>query len=178
MRIICGLGNPGSKYEGTRHNAGFIFLDAYAQEHGFPPFKEKWNALVSEKQVKGVKTLLIKPLSFMNLSGPVLHKFAQFYKVHNEDIWLVYDDVDLPIGQLRVRAKGSAGSHNGMKSVIQSLGGEKFPRIRLGIESRGEFAPEQMELSAFVLSPFQPDELALLEKCIVEAMQYIENSLA
>lgn len=174
MKIICGLGNPGAKYEGTRHNAGFVFVDKWAEKYDFPEFKEKWDALVSEKD--GV--LLLKPLSFMNLSGKPLAKFVNFYKVPLEETFLVYDDVDLPLGTVRFREEGGPGTHNGMKSVIESLGGRDFPRLRLGVESRGEGAPEQMSINDFVLSRFDNAEVETFLKEIDEAMALLENSLA
>ena len=167
MKIICGLGNPGAKYEGTRHNAGFVFLDKWAGKFDFPEFKEKWSAMVSEKD--GV--LLIKPLTFMNLSGKPLAKFVNFYKVPLEDAVVVYDDVDLPLGTVRFRKEGSGGTHNGMKSVIEELGSQDFPRLRLGVESRGESAPEQMDISDFVLSRFEEAEMEILYKIINQASQ-------
>lgn len=159
MKLICGLGNPGKEYEGTRHNAGFLFVDAWAKKYDFPEFKEKWNALVSEKD----GLLLLKPLTFMNKSGEVLSKFVNFYKLPLEEVVVVYDDVDLPLGTVRFRREGGPGTHNGMKSVIEQLGTESFPRLRLGIESRGQTAPEQMEITDFVLSRFSEEEMKVFE---------------
>ena len=178
MKLICGLGNPGSKYDGTRHNAGFDFVDAFARRHDFPEFQEKWKALVSEKSLNGEKVTLMKPLTFMNLSGEAVAKFVNFYKLDKADMVVVYDDVDLPLGTLRYREEGSAGTHNGMKSIIQCLGGQDFPRLRLGVESRGDTAPEQMGLSDFVLAPFLQEEKATFEASIVEGMDLLEKSLA
>lgn len=178
MKIICGLGNPGKKYENTRHNIGFLFVDTYAEKYAFPAFQEKWNALVSEKIVGDKKILLMKPLTFMNKSGEALAKFAQFYKVDFKDIFVAYDDVDLPLGKLRFRDEGSAGTHNGMKSIITCLGSKNFPRLRFGVESRGEFAPEEMDLSAFVLASFKEEEWPKVEVMFQEALLLIEKSLA
>lgn len=178
MKILCGLGNPGLKYQNTRHNAGFLLVDAYAEAHGFPEFKEKWNALVSEKGQGDDRVLLLKPLTYMNRSGEALLKFVNFYKVEPENIILSYDDVDLPLGELRFREKGSAGTHNGMKSVIACLGTEAFPRLRLGVESRGETAPEQMPLSDFVLAPFSGEERGLFDTELAEGLELLKNRLA
>ncbi len=161
MRIICGLGNPGPEYAETRHNAGFLFLDDWARKHDFPEFVLKGDALVSEKGQGADKVLLVKPMTFMNRSGEPLSKIVNFYKVPLENLVVVYDDVDLPLGEVRFRVDGSAGTHNGMKSVIQQLGGQGFKRLRLGIESRGKTAPEQMDLSDFVLSRFSDEEWEL-----------------
>ncbi|MFT7184610.1 MAG: PTH1 family peptidyl-tRNA hydrolase [Oceanicoccus sp.] len=175
MKLICGLGNPGKKYQNTRHNMGFMVIDALAEGAGF---KEKWNALVTEISLHGEKTLLIKPLTFMNLSGQAVAKFANFYKLESIDITIVYDDIDLPLGTLRSRDKGSAGTHNGMKSIIQELGTQEFPRLRLGIESRGESAPEQMDLASFVLAQFTKEESEIVEDSVSKAVDLIKKPLA
>ncbi len=164
MKLYFGLGNPGPKYAKTRHNAGFLWLDWFAKHHDFPEFKEQNKCLVSEKSLNGEKIMLIKPLSFMNLSGHAVSHFVQYYKVPLTDILVIFDDVDLPLGTFRHREKGSAGTHNGMKSIIEQLGTNEFPRLRLGIESRGTHAPEQMALDAFVLDEFRAEEMEELEK--------------
>ncbi len=178
MKLLCGLGNPGAKYEGSRHNVGFVFLDEYAKKHEFPEFQEKWNALVSEKGMGEDKVLLVKPLTFMNLSGDALAKFVNFYKIPLADVVLIYDDVDLDLGRVRYRDSGSAGTHNGMKSVIQHLGTNEFPRLRLGVESRGEELPEEMDLAAFVLAPFTAKEQDKVNEMIATGMAELENKLA
>lgn len=171
MKLICGLGNPGSKYERTRHNVGFRVLDAYAEQEAFPPFKEQGKALVSEKGTGRDKVILMKPLTFMNLSGEAVLQLMQFYKIEPKDLLVIYDDVDLPLGTLRYREKGSAGTHNGMKSIVETLATLDFPRLRVGIESRGATAPEQMPLDVFVLAPFLSEEEALLKEAIHEALK-------
>ena len=178
MKIICGLGNPGEKYAGTRHNAGFIFLDYLASTMNFPEFREKrdWKAMVSEKGQGEDKVVLVKPLTFMNLSGETLQKVMSFYKATPAELLLVYDDVDLPLGTFRYREKGSAGTHNGMRSVIACIGTEDFPRLRLGIESREEGS--KMPLDAFVLAHFTGEESKIFENVIKEALLKLENSLA
>ncbi len=179
MKLLCGLGNPGEKYVNTRHNAGFLFLDAFAKMHGFPPFQEKWGALVSEKGQGDEKTLLLKPLSFMNRSGEVLLHFAQFYKVPLTALCVIYDDVDLPLGTVRFREKGSAGTHNGMKSILHSFGSENFPRLRLGIESREPELLEKMDLADFVLGEFSKEERERLGTAFEEAVDLLsKNPLA
>ena len=178
MKIICGLGNPGSKYVNTRHNAGFIFIDHFWKKHDFPKFINKWGALISEGIHGNEKILLIKPQKFMNLSGETLSKFVNFYKVDLENVYMVYDDVDISLGKIRFREIGSGGTHNGMKSVIQCLGSSKFPRLRLGVESRGETMPEQMDISDFVLSSFKEEEWPLFETSLQEGMEVLEKALA
>lgn len=171
MKLICGLGNPGPKYEKTRHNVGFRVLDAYAEQEEFPPFEERGKALVSEKGSGSAKVILMKPLTFMNLSGVAVQELIQFYKIDLKDLLVIYDDVDLPLGTLRYREKGSAGTHNGMKSIVETLATLDFPRLRIGIESRGTTAPEQMPLDAFVLAPFLPEEEALLKEATDQALK-------
>lgn len=178
MKIICGLGNPGEKYAGTRHNAGFIFLDYLANVKKFPEFREKrdWKALVSEKGQGEDKVVLVKPLTFMNLSGDTVQRVMSFYKATPAELLVVYDDVDLPLGSMRYREKGSAGTHNGMRSIIACIGTEAFPRLRLGIETRTE--DSKMPLDAFVLGHFTDEEAKIFENVIKEAILKLENSLA
>ncbi len=179
MKLLCGLGNPGEKYLNTRHNAGFLFLDAFAHEHDFPEFQEKWGGLVSEKGQGDEKILLLKPLSFMNRSGEVLQRFVQFYKPPLSSVCVVYDDVDLPLGAVRFREKGSAGTHNGMKSVLFSLNTEGVPRLRLGVEAREPEMQDQMALSDYVLGDFSKEEREHLNKSFKEGMELlVKNSLA
>lgn len=178
MKLFCGLGNPGKQYEQTRHNAGFLFIDAFAKKHDFPVFTEKWKAQISEKNIAGEKVILLKPQTFMNLSGEALIRFVQFYKLNLNDLVLIYDDVDLPLGTLRYKESGSAGTHNGMKSVIHALGAESFPRLRLGVESRGVHMPEQMDLASFVLAPFSNLEKEDFDKMLSEGIELLEKKLA
>lgn len=174
MKLICGLGNPGAKYENTRHNAGFLFVDAYAKKNDFPEFTQKGKALISEKGQGFKKVILMKPQTFMNLSGEAVQEVLNFYKIDPKDLMVIYDDVDLPLGSIRYREKGSAGTHNGMKSIIQCLATLNFPRLRLGIESRGTLAPEQMPLDVFVLAPFSQEEKELFQKSIEQALEKLE----
>ncbi|QQR54985.1 aminoacyl-tRNA hydrolase [Candidatus Peregrinibacteria bacterium] len=177
MKVICGLGNPGEKYEKTRHNVGFRALDAFAQKNEFPPFELRGKAWISEKGQGFKKVLLLKPVTFMNLSGEAVQEVLQFYKLEPKNLLVVYDDVDLPLGTLRYREKGSAGTHNGMKSLIQNLATLDFPRLRIGIESRGQSAPEQMPLDAFVLAPFTEEEESVLKNEIPKVCLQMEEWL-
>lgn len=178
MKLICGLGNPGDKYARTRHNVGFRVLDLLAKKMDFPEFLDKGKYLLTQKGSGEDKILLMKPLTFMNLSGEAVTEVLNFYKIAPADLTVVYDDVDLPLGKLRYRESGSAGTHNGMKSIIEHLATLDFPRLRVGIESRGITAPEQMELDVFVLAPFLPDEEPLLKDSLAEAVEVLEKSLA
>src|SRR5262245_39042257 len=157
--LIVGLGNPGEKYADTRHNAGWRVLDTLVQANdGFRFDERRSKALIARGELAGVKVALIKPQTFMNLSGEAVAPVAHFYKVPPERILVVFDDLDLPVAKLRLRAKGGAGGHKGMRSLIQHLGTEEFPRIRLGIGR----PPGQMPVEAYVLQKFKPEEWYLM----------------
>ena len=131
--LIAGLGNPEPKYDGTRHNAGFEALDYLAAQWGCSITKAKWQGLYGTAQVGDHKVVLLKPLTYMNLSGESIREIMRYYKVPVENLLVIYDDIDIEAGTLRIRKKGSAGTHNGMKSIIYQLGSDEFPRIRVGI---------------------------------------------
>ena len=135
MYVIAGLGNPGRQYEKTRHNMGFLVADEFAAAHGIDVRRIKHKALVGEGRVAGEKVLVVKPQTYMNLSGESLREVVNYYDVPLENLIVIYDDMDLETGVLRIRKKGSSGSHNGMKSVIYQLQSDEFPRIRIGIGS-------------------------------------------
>ena len=163
MKLIVGLGNPGKEYENTRHNAGFMAVERLADECEFGSFKlaAKHKAEIVEGNIGGVKTILAKPQTFMNLSGQSVRSLAQFYKIALPDVIVLFDDVAIPSGTLRVRPEGSAGGHNGMKSIIQELGGQGFVRVRLGIEPK---QPSRIPLEDYVLGQFTKREVALMEE--------------
>lgn len=169
MYIIAGLGNPGKKYENTRHNIGFITMDYLAERHDIKINKIKHKALVGEGRIAGQKVLLVKPQTYMNLSGESLREVMDYYKVDIEDMIVVYDDIDLPAGTVRIRKKGSAGTHNGMRSIVQHLG-QDFPRIRMGIgnDRRGD-------LVDFVLGGFSKEDREVLEPAVERAALAIES---
>ena len=135
MYVIAGLGNPGRQHEKTRHNMGFLVVDEFAAAHGIDVRRIKHKALIGEGRIAGEKILLVKPQTYMNLSGESLREVMAYYDVPMENLIVVYDDMDLETGTLRIRKKGSSGSHNGMKSVIYQLQSDEFPRIRIGIGS-------------------------------------------
>lgn len=178
MKIIVGLGNVGKEYENTRHNCGFIALDTFAKElkTNFEEDK-KFKAFIATSSHNGEKILLAKPTTYMNLSGQAVSKILNFYKEPLENLVVIYDDIDLPLGKIRIRSEGSAGTHNGMKSLIQELGSQNFTRIRIGTESRGEIAPKQQDLTSFVLSPFSSAEKPILKKSIEEALSELKKML-
>ena len=159
MYIIAGLGNPGKKYTGTRHNMGFEALDAVAAKYNIDIKKSKFNALYGEGTIEGEKVVLIKPQTFMNLSGEAVREFKNWYKTDTSQIIIIYDDVSLPVGKMRIRKKGSAGGHNGMKSIIYQLNSDEFPRIKLGVGSPDN--PE-FDLADYVLGKFTKDEVKVL----------------
>ena len=154
--IIVGLGNPGKKYEGTRHNAGFAALDHVAEKWGVRVTKAKFDALTGTGTAAGVKVLLMKPQTFMNLSGVAVQKAADFYKVPAQRVIVLFDDISLAPGRLRVRPAGSAGGHNGIKSIISAIG-QQFPRVKIGV---GERPRPEYDLADWVLSRFTPQEWA------------------
>lgn len=161
--IIAALGNPGKKYELTRHNAGFIFADLLAEKNGVKINKIQFKSVTATLDIGGHKCLLMKPQTFMNLSGEAVRQAAQFYKIPPENIIVVFDDISLPCGKLRIRRKGSDGGHNGMKNIIYQLSSDKCPRIKLGV---GEKPHPEYDLADWVLSTFKKDELkALAQAC-------------
>lgn len=133
MKLIVGLGNPGSEYQATRHNMGFSAIDYISEKYNIPVKKSKHQSLIGEGTLFGERVVLIKPMTYMNLSGDAVGALSRWYKVDPADILVLYDDMDIPTGQLRIRPSGSAGGHNGMKSIILRLGTDQFPRLRIGI---------------------------------------------
>ncbi len=173
MKIIVGLGNPGKKYENTRHNMGFLTVDLLAERHSINVNKIKFKALVGEGQIFGHKVLLVKPQTYMNLSGQSVREVMAYYKVDMEDLLVIYDDLDTAVGSIRVRKKGSAGSHNGMKSVIYDLQDDSFPRIRIGIGKAGK-----QDWKDFVTGGIKKDEKALIEEAVTHAAEAVECILS
>ena len=158
-RLVVGLGNPGANYEGTRHNAGFIAIDTIARAQNASPFRLKFRALVSECVIGDTRVLLMKPETFMNLSGEAVGEAAKFYKLSPEQVVVLCDDISFAPGALRIRRKGSAGGHNGLKSIIAHLGSDAFVRFRLGV---GEKPNPAYDLADWVLGKFPKEDLAAL----------------
>ena len=167
MKLIVGLGNPGPAYQGTRHNLGFRAIDRLAEKFGSGFNREKHKGLVAEIRCAGKKVMLLKPLTFMNLSGDSVALAARNNTEVPEDILVIYDEVELPLGRLRIRKKGSAGSHNGMKSVLQRLGTLDIPRLRLGVD--GE--TRRGDLATYILGKFAPAEREPVEEMISVAAE-------
>ncbi|HEX7283802.1 MAG TPA: aminoacyl-tRNA hydrolase [Vicinamibacterales bacterium] len=178
MKLIVGLGNPGPEYRDTRHNVGFKVVDELARRHGVNSWNEKFGGLEARIRVADVPAILSKPLSFMNLSGSAVQQFSAFYKVESPEILVIVDDVELPLGRLRARGEGGAGGHNGLKSVIGSLGTEKFARLRVGV-GRGNAGSN---LSNFVLGRFTADEQEIITAAVLRAADatevFIERGIA
>ena len=154
MYLIVGLGNPGKQYDMTRHNIGFHTIDYIADKYGAKLTKLKFKAVYGEATISGEKVYLVKPQTYMNLSGESVRAAADFYKVDPEDILVIYDDISLEPGQLRLRGKGSAGGHNGIKNIIAHLGTQEFPRVRIGVGEK----PARMDLADYVLGHFPKEE--------------------
>ncbi|WP_179031144.1 aminoacyl-tRNA hydrolase [Paenibacillus kribbensis] len=173
MKWIVGLGNPGPQYEKTRHNVGFMALDALASRHNIQINQSKCKALIGEGYIGGVKTVLIKPMTYMNLSGESLRAYMDYYKADLEDLIVVYDDLDTEVGKIRLRYQGSAGGHNGIKSIIQHTGTQSFNRIRMGI-SRPEPGHAIVD---YVLGTFPKKEKDLLTGMIEDTCNALEYSL-
>jgi PTH1 family peptidyl-tRNA hydrolase len=169
--LIVGLGNPGQKYADTRHNAGWQLLDAITRHQpGFQFDESRSKGLIARAEWAGVNVALVKPQTFMNLSGEAVAPIARFYKIPIECILVAFDDVDLPAAALRLRPKGGAGGHKGMHSIIQHLGSQDFPRLRLGIGR----PPGQMPTEAYVLQKFKPDEWEAMRATYERAIEAIE----
>ncbi|MBP2651073.1 MAG: pth [Firmicutes bacterium] len=172
MKIIVGLGNPGIQYSNTRHNVGFMTVDRLAAHWQIASWKDKFDALVAE--YRGADTvLLIKPQTYMNLSGLAVKSIVNWYKLSAEDITVIYDDLDLPVGKLRLRAKGGAGGHRGIASLLAELGQDNFSRVRVGIGR----PPEYMETADYVLGRFSSEETPLIEQAIKRGTEAVEAIL-
>ncbi|MEA4989091.1 MAG: aminoacyl-tRNA hydrolase [Anaerovorax sp.] len=172
MYIIVGLGNPGKQYENTRHNIGFITIEQLAEKHGISVTKIKHKALVGEGRISDQKVLLVKPQTFMNLSGNSVREILEYYKEDVANLVVIYDDIDIPAGAVRIRKKGSAGTHNGMRSILYDIKSDQFPRIRIGIG--GE---RKMPLDRYVLGGFTKEEKPLMEEAVMTAVQAVECML-
>lgn len=169
MFVFAGLGNPGVRYDSTRHNIGFEVIDQFARAHGISVRKVKHKALLGEGRVNGVPVVLVKPQTYMNLSGESLQSVMNFYKIPVTNLVVIYDDIDLDTGVMRIRQQGGAGTHNGMRSILAHLGTQNFPRVRMGVGK-----PTQGELADYVLGRFRPEEIRLMEKAILTAVEALD----
>ncbi len=175
MFIIAGLGNPKKEYDNTRHNIGFAMIDALADKYQISVMDIKNKGMTGKGIINGQKVILVKPLTFMNLSGECIRALTDYYKIDPEtELIVVSDDISLPPGQIRVRKKGSAGGHNGLKNIIQHLGTEGFQRIRLGVGEK----PKGYDLADYVLGHFSREEEASIKEGIGKAIEAAEMMLA
>ena len=161
MYIIAGLGNPTKQYENTRHNIGFMAIDALADKYDINMIECKHKSLIGKGMINGTKVILVKPLTYMNLSGEAIRAVSEYYKIdETEELLVIYDDISLDLGQIRIRKKGSAGGHNGLKSIIANLGHDTFRRIKIGVGGK----PEGYDLADYVLGHFNGEEIAVMKE--------------
>lgn len=172
MKLIVGLGNPGREYEMTRHNIGFMTIDKYASKLGVSITKEKFNGLYGETIINGEKIILLKPQSFINLSGEVIRKYVDFFKINIEDILIIHDDLDLTLGTYKVKQKGSSGGHNGLKNIELHLGTQEYKRIKIGISNN-----KLMDTKDYVLGRLSKEEQEIIDKVKDTVVDIIDDYL-
>jgi PTH1 family peptidyl-tRNA hydrolase len=173
IKLLVGLGNPGARYARSRHNIGFMILERLARAHALKFTRQRFQAEIAEGSIKNARVLLARPQTFMNLSGHAVVKLVRFYRVALTDLLVVYDDLDLPLGKLRLRSRGSAGGHHGMESIIAQLGTTDFPRLRVGIGRPNADTTADATVD-YVLGAFSETELVALEETFARAIHAIE----
>ena len=173
MYYIVGLGNPGIQYENTRHNAGFIAIDYLARKYSIDVRKIKFKSLIGQGVISGHKVMLVKPQTYMNNSGEAIREIYKYFDFDHDKLIVIYDDIDIDFGSIRIRKKGSAGTHNGMKSIIYNLEFDDFPRIKVAVGKK----PSYMDLANFVLSGFSKQEVKIIEDEVKLASDAIEMIL-
>lgn len=173
MKLIVGLGNPGKEYENTRHNIGFIFLDYFADVHKISIDKEKYNGLYVQTIINNEKVILLKPLSYMNLSGEVVKKYVDYFKINIDDILIINDDLDMVFGKIRLRPDGSSGGHNGLKNIALHLGTEKFKRLKVGISN-----DKSIDTKDYVLGKFTKEENKIINNLKEEISNIIYDYIS
>ena len=174
MYIIAGLGNPGKEYAGSRHNVGFMTLDELADRYNIDVREKAYKALIGKGMIEGNKVILVKPQTYMNLSGESIRSVMDYYKTEPSEFIVIYDDISLDVGQLRIRKKGSAGGHNGIKNIIAHLGTQEFPRIKVGVGDK----PPRMDLADYVLSRFSKEDREKMEQAFKDAAEAVEVMIA
>ncbi|MBU3190872.1 aminoacyl-tRNA hydrolase [Clostridium bowmanii] len=172
MYLVIGLGNPGDEYRHTRHNVGFDVIDLMAGKYNISVNRIKFKGMCGETNIAGEKVILLKPNTYMNLSGESVREAASFYKILSENIIIIYDDISLDVGKLRIRSKGSAGGHNGIKSIISNMNSDIFPRIKIGVGQ-----PER-SLIPYVLGRFSSEDRILVEKTFEAGIKAVETLIA
>lgn len=172
VKLIVGLGNPGKDYDKTRHNMGFMSLDYYVNKNNLPSFKERFNGLYIDCVINGEKTILLKPLSYMNLSGIVVKKFVDYFKIDTEDILIICDDLDMPVGRLKLKYQGSSGGHNGLKNIEENIGTKVYKRLKLGIGNDKDIITKD-----YVLSKFNNRQLKVIDEQLELVSKIIDDYL-
>lgn len=172
--IIAGLGNPGRNYETTRHNTGFLCIDELAEKEGFEIKKLKFKSLYADTMINGKRCIVMKPQTYMNLSGEAVRDMAQFYKIPPEHVIVVFDDINIPLGNIRIRRKGSAGGHNGIKNIIYQLASDNFPRIKIGV---GKNSADE-DLKDYVLDGFSKAEAEKISACFDDTIEAVKLIVA
>ena len=170
MYVIVGLGNPGDRYENTRHNVGFMTIDYLAEKHNISVKKLKFKSFYGQGEISGHKVMLVKPQTYMNNSGEAIREIKNYFKFEDSELIVVFDDIDINFGSIRIKQKGSAGTHNGMKSIIYQLQSDKFPRVKIAVGQR----PSYMDLANFVLSGFNQKEADVVREEVIMAADAIE----
>jgi PTH1 family peptidyl-tRNA hydrolase len=173
MKLIIGLGNPGAEYAATRHNIGFKAIDSVSETYRIPIQRNKFKAVIGEGTISGEKVILMKPQTYMNLSGEAVRQCIDWNKLTRDDIIVIYDDVSLEVGQLRIRKTGSAGGHNGIKSIIAHLGSQDFARIKVGVGEK----PAGWDLANYVLGKFTPEETKIMNERLSDIEKALEIML-
>ena len=173
MKIIAGLGNPGQKYDKTKHNTGFMTMDHYLDEKDLLLDKDKFEGHWTKQKINGEDVILLEPQTYMNESGRSVSQVANFFKVDPEDILIIQDDMDMPIGKIRIRANGKSGGHNGIKSIIRDLGTEKFNRLKIGIRH-----PKNATVVSWVLTPFNDEQQKLMDDAFDTSVKIIDDFIA
>lgn len=172
MKLIVGLGNPGREYERTRHNIGFNIIDEYLSAKGILNFKEKFQGLYSELNFKGEKIIFLKPQKYMNLSGEVVKKYMDFFKINLDDILIIHDDLDTPCGSIKLRLTGGSGGHNGLKNIESNINSKDYKRIKIGISN-----DKKIDTKDYVLGKFANEELEKINKAIKKSVDIIDDYL-
>ena len=170
MKLIVGLGNPGREYENTRHNIGFMTIDEYANRIGVSINKDKFNGLYADTNINGEKVILLKPQAYINLSGEVIRKYIDFFKINIEDILIIHDDLDLAVGTYKIKPKGSSGGHNGLKNIELHLGTQEYKRIKIGISNN-----KLMDTKDYVLGKLSKEESEVLSNIRKEVMNILDD---
>lgn len=170
MKLIAGLGNPGTKYDKTKHNTGFMALDSYLEQHNLSLDKNKFEGLWTKQKINGEDVVFLEAQTYMNESGRSIAQLAHFFKIEPQDILIIQDDMDLPIGKIRIRANGKSGGHNGIKSIIRDLGTEKFNRLKIGIRH-----PKDVSVVSWVLTPFNQQQQELMDQAFATSCKIIDD---